>query len=513
MLNQNDIKQLEEKGISREAFLGQIEAFKKGFPSLDLDRPARAGDGIRVIEADAAEEMAAQYDEAIRGLKLTKFVPASGAATRMFKDVFAWRELLLAGVETDALLDSHPEAAKFFRHMATFAFWDDLALAMDKDELNAEHLLEEGNYLPLLNYLLFDPGLDYASLPKALIAFHRYNANSRLAFEEHLVEGAEYGRDEHGAVSLHFTLSPEHVRTFEQHLERVGGHYEQKYGVRLKVSHSVQKAVTDTIAVNTDNLPFREKDGSLLFRPGGHGALIENLNDLDADIVFIKNIDNIVPDRLKPETIRYKKVLASILLGLKKESDAWLRRMDQGPLTADEYLRAMDFACNGLNIDRRLFPDDHFSGQEVLRQKLNRPLRVCGMVKNEGEPGGGPFWVRNPVDGSRSLQIVEMSQIDTSNPAQAAIVKEATHFNPVDLVCSTRNYRGEHFDLREFVDESTGFISHKSKDGVEIKALERPGLWNGAMAFWNTVFMEVPLITFNPVKTINDLLRKEHQQG
>ncbi len=511
MLNERDHKQLKEKGISSETLLEQIEWFKQGFPPLRLDRPATAGDGIRQLEPGQLKKMASFYDDQSSQLRVEKFVPASGAASRMFKELFQWRELLMAGVETEALLSSSGSAREFFERLHEFAFWDELVLAMDKDDLDARHLLDNRNYLPLLDYLLFESGLEYAFLPKALIAFHRYSRELRTAMEEHLVEGAYYACDQKGNVLIHFTLSPEHIGRFRARLESVQEQYQKRFMVQFTIRHSVQKPSTDTIAVGPDNLPFREKDGSLLFRPGGHGALIENLNELEGDLIFIKNIDNVVPDRLKEQTILYKKVLGGLLLGLQQEVYRWLQRLDQGALPVEDYVRAVDFAVEELCIDSTVFPADPQPGSQVLRSRLDRPLRVCGMVKNQGEPGGGPFWVRDPETGASSLQIVELSQIDMDNALQSGLVEKATHFNPVDIVCSIRNYRGEVFDLNQFIDPQTGFISHKSKDGQELKALERPGLWNGAMAGWNTVFVEVPLITFNPVKTINDLLREEHR--
>lgn len=512
MLNEQDIHQLESKGITKAVFLDQIAHFKKGFPALQLDRPATPGDGIRVMDERQVEGYVRTYQERIDDFRVLKFVPASGAATRMFKEVFAWRDLLIAGVEPDSLKDSKPEARRFFEKMHHFPFWEDLQVVMDKDDLDADHLLKTENYLPILDYLLFDPGLDYAALPKALIAFHRYGQDNRTAMEEHLVEGALYAKDPSGKVDLHFTLSPEHIEAFRFRLSKVSRQYEDQYGVHYAINWSIQKPSTDTIAVTPDNLPFREKDGSLLFRPGGHGALIENLNDLDSDLIFIKNIDNVVPDRLKEPTITYKKVLGGILIQLKEEIAFWMKQLDAGSLGPDAYMQALDFACNGLNIDRSLFPDDEAQGAEVLRKALDKPLRVCGMVRNQGEPGGGPFWVKDPKTGRRSLQIVEKSQIDLKDPQQEQLLKQSTHFNPVDIACSTKNHNGESFHLPDYIDPDTGFISHKSKNGQDLKALERPGLWNGAMAHWNTVFVEVPLITFNPVKTINDLLRDEHQQ-
>ncbi len=512
MLNEQDIHQLESKGITKEVFLEQIAHFKKGFPPLQLDRPATAGDGIRTLDEPGLEGYANTYQDKSGDYKVLKFVPASGAATRMFKEVFAWRDLLIAGVNPESLKDSRPEAKRFFGKMRQLPFWEDLQVVMDKDDLDADYLLKTENYLPILEYLLFDPGLDYATLPKALIAFHRYGQDNRTAIEEHLVEGARYAKDGSGKVNIHFTLSPEHIAACKFKLEKVKHQYEQHHKVSYAINWSIQKPSTDTIAVTPDNLPFREKDGSLLFRPGGHGALIENLNDLDSDIIFIKNIDNIVPDRLKEPTIRYKKVLGGILIQLKEEIAFWMKQLDTGSLDPNAYLQALDFACNALNIDSSLFPDDKEQGAQVLKKALDKPLRVCGMVQNQGEPGGGPFWVKDPKTGRRYLQIVEISQIDLHDPQQEQLLKQSTHFNPVDIVCSVKNYKGERYHLPDFIDPDTGFISHKSKDGQDLKALERPGLWNGAMACWNTVFVEVPLITFNPVKTINDLLREEHQQ-
>ncbi len=510
MLNEQDIKQIEEKGITRELFLEQINRFRQGFLPLNLDRPATAGDGIKVFDDDEVKALVNHFDQAGNDYRMLKFVPASGAASRMFKDVFVWRDLLKAGVGVNELLADKPEAAEFFGRMRENAFWEDLKLIMDKDDLDADHLLDTKNYLPLLEYLLFDPGLDYADLPKALIAFHSYDHSVRTSMEEHLVEAAFYIQDKSGKVRLHFTLSPEHTSGFETKMEAVRGIYENRYSVKYNVAWSVQKASTDTIAVGSDDLPFRNSDGSLLFRPGGHGALIENLQDLgDEDIIFVKNIDNVVPDRLKEQTITWKKVLGGLLIKLQKEVFYLLDRLDQGNLTEAEYDAALKFCTEELLIDKNAFPDDG-QGSNVLKKLLNRPLRVCGMVKNEGEPGGGPFWVKNN-QGINSLQIVEMSQINLDDPGQAAHVMNASHFNPVDLVCSIKNHKGETHDLQQFIDPETGFISHKSKDGRELKALERPGLWNGAMADWNTIFVEVPLITFNPVKTINDLLRPEHQ--
>ncbi len=510
MLTERDHQDIEARGISKQTIDRQIQAFEQGFPPAVLDRPAIEGDGILLLNQHQVREYASFYEQNLGEKKIIKFVPASGAATRMFKDLFSWQETIRAGAGINALFRSHPEAKEFFQRMKEFAFWEDLSLVMYKDCLDADHLLANDNFLPLLEYLLGYSGLQYASLPKGLLKFHRYKDGNRAAMEEHLAEGAAYARQSQNQVLIHFTVSPEHEKKFIELFDQVRHKYETQYGVTYQLSFSVQKPSTDTIAVTLNNEPLREKGGRLVFRPGGHGALIENLNDLDGDIIFIKNIDNVVPDRLKEPTIRYKKVIAGVLLNLQQQVHQWLRQLDQGPLDAASYQQAVAFATGSLNIDPAALPEDHTQGSQRLKQLLDRPLRVCGMVKNQGEPGGGPFWVKDPNTGHASLQIIETSQINMNDHQQASILMQATHFNPVDLVCGIMNYKHQKFDLPEFVDPETGFISRKSKNGESLKALELPGLWNGAMAHWITIFVEVPLETFNPVKTINDLLRPQH---
>ena len=359
--------------------------------------------------------------------------------------------------------------------------------------------------------LLEERGLNYGQLPKGLLRFHRYEDGARTAMEEHLVEGARYAST-NGEAHIHFTVSHEHLPLFKAEVEKRVGKYAEKYQVRYDISFSEQKPSTDTVAANPDNSLFRNEDGSLLFRPGGHGALIENLNDLEADVVFIKNIDNVVPDRLKEDTVTYKALLGGVLVTLQERVFDYLRSLDEATPTKEKLAEMEDFLEHTLWC---LPPKEKagWSDQEradYLHRKLHRPIRVCGMVKNVGEPGGGPFHAYNQ-DGTVSLQILESSQIDKANEAYQRMFSEGTHFNPVDLVCGIIDYKGEAFDLPKFVDPSTGFISTKSKNGRELKALELPGLWNGAMSDWNTVFVEVPLSTFNPVKTVNDLLREQHQ--
>ena len=450
-----DREQLQARGISIEQAQDQLTHLRDGFPTLDIIAPASTKKGILAPKRAEQEQYIAAWQEYLReGHKILKFVPASGAASRMFKNLFQYLE---DGVET-------PFIQEFLAHKDQFAFGPHLA---GKEGQEA------------VRYLLED--MHYGELPKGLLLFHKYRDGARTPALEHLVEGAQYctgeapepnGHADKPTVYLHFTVSHDHLPLFRQHIAENLKRFEDKYNVRYDVTFSEQLPSTDTLAANPDGTPFRTKDGKLLFRPGGHGALIQNLNQQDADVVFIKNIDNVVPDRLKKDTIRYKQILAGVLVTEQKRVFEALKNPD-------------------------------LSDEE--RAKLNRPIRVCGVVKNTGEPGGGPFLVRE-ADGSVSYQILESTQI----PDQA-LMAQSTHFNPVDLVCAIRDYEGKPFNLPEFVDPQTGFISNKSKDGKELLALELPGLWNGAMSRWNTIFVEVPVSTFNPVKTVNDLLREQHQ--
>lgn len=491
---EQDEDQILLQGSTLDLVDEQIQHFVEGFPFLPVIKAATVGNGIMRVEEQALESTLARFDHHAGSLSLLKFVPASGAATRMFKSLFAG----LAG-KSDKSVD------EFFARIQDFAFYDALKAALGTDTL------DDSNRQAVLEALLTEKGLDYGSLPKGLLLFHQYPEGPRTPAEEHLVEGAAYANS-NGRVRLHFTVSPEHRSRFEELIARVQSAYEQKLGVQFEITFSEQKKSTDTISVNPDNTPFRNPDGSLLFRPAGHGALIENLNDIDADVVFIKNIDNVVPDALKETTFIYKKVLGSVLLDVQQQIFRFQELLDDDIVSEGYLAEVDDFLKNTLCT---LPPDgfDDLSHEEKLdyyRRKLDRPVRVCGMVKNVGEPGGGPFWARN-ADGSVSLQIVESAQIDLDDPAQKSIFDTATHFNPVDLVCALKNREGQKYNLPTYRDPLTGFITAKSKDGKDLKAQELPGLWNGAMADWNTLFVEVPLITFNPVKTVNDLLRKEHQ--
>lgn len=498
MFIENDIQQIKERGSDLSVVEEQVRYFEKGFPFLQLSKAATVGDGIIRLSDEEIAQVISEFDKSAADgeIALLKFVPASGAATRMFKSLFGF----LQEDKKDKSVD------EFFAKLKDFAFYEDLKTSLAADGYEIESADEK----TIASYFLTAKGLGYGELPKGLLKFHNYTERSRTPLEEHLVEGAKYA-NAGSNVQIHFTVSPEHRDKFEKLVVEVLPSYQTQYGVRYIVSFSEQKSSTDTIAVNLDNTPFREKDDSLLFRPAGHGALLENLGQLDADIIFIKNIDNVVPDRIKGETITYKKALAGIVLRYQKRIFAYLDKL-AGNVDAALLAELDSFFRNELCV----IPPAGFESwsdekkKEYFVGKLDRPLRACGMVKNQGEPGGGPFWAEN-ADGSSSLQIVESAQVDVDNADQNSIFKNSTHFNPVDLVCAVKNKKGELYDLKKFRDPLTGFITGKSKDGKELKAQELPGLWNGSMADWNTLFVEVPLITFNPVKTVNDLLREQHQ--
>ncbi len=507
MLTQEDKALLAKKGISEEQIAAQLACFEKGFPFLKLEAAASIGNGI-VATTDSERDAYIKAWEAYKnegGHVVTKFVPASGAASRMFKNLFEF-----LGADYDEPTTDFEK--KFFSQIEHFAFYADLNEAYRKNAgKDIPGLLAGKDYKAVVANLLEAAGLNYGALPKGLLKFHKYEDGARTPLEEHLVEGALYAAGADGKVNVHFTVSPEHRSLFEQLVGEKAAKYAEKYGVEYHVSFSEQKPSTDTIAADMDNRPFRDDKGHLVFRPGGHGALIENLNDLDSDIVFVKNIDNVVPDRLKADTVTYKQVLAGVLVTLQKKAFDYLRLIDSGQYTHEQIEEMIRFVQQELYCRKHDIKDLE-DGDLILylKSKLNRPIRVCGMVKNVGEPGGGPFLAYN-ADGTVSLQILESSQIDMKDPEKKAMFEKGTHFNPVDLVCAIRDYQGRKFDLLRYVDPATGFISYKSKNGKDLKALELPGLWNGSMSDWNTVFVEVPLSTFNPVKTVNDLLREQHQ--
>ncbi|TDI67889.1 MAG: DUF4301 family protein [Bacteroidetes bacterium] len=498
MLTDSDLIQLQEKGITEDQVREQISYFQQGFPYLELKRAACVDDGIIRLSEEEVGVYIDFYETNLDEKVVVKFVPASGAASRMFKEFFA-----LMQDHTSA--GSYPLAVEALNRIEDFAFFEQLQSVMAKDDLDLNQVINDQGYQVVLQYILTDKGLNYGFLPKGLLTFHKYQFGERVPVEEHLVEAAQYGRSGDAVARLHFTVSLQHRPNFNALESQQKPVYEKIFDLFFEISYSEQKPSTDTIAVDLENQPFRDSDGSLLFRPGGHGALLENLNEIEGDIIFIKNVDNVVPDHLKDQTHRYKKALAGLLLQVRKEIFRLLKKLDaDGDTTIEEASKYL-----GKQLYVQALPDKEIT-RSYLHSKLNRPLRVCGMVKNQGEPGGGPFWAKSS-DGTISLQIVETSQVDPNDDDQQGIVQSATHFNPVDLVCSTRDYLGNKFSLLDFRDPNTGFISQKSKDGRDLKALELPGLWNGSMANWNTIFVEVPAITFNPVKTVNDLLRKEHQ--
>ncbi len=486
----SDLTFLRQRGSTPEQVEQQLELFSKGFGYADIDRPAVLGDGILKLDDDEIEEFAADYIDMASGKRAVKFVPASGAASRMFKDLFLFL--------SDPSEESRRKALQFLEDLPQYPFYEALDAELAKTGHHLGHEIKNGNIELILNSLLQSDGLNYSACPKGLLPFHRYADRTRTALEEHLVEAARYAAID-GHCHLHFTVSPQHRAEFETFVEKTVPYYEERYRVKYTIDFSVQDPSTDTIAVNPDNSLFRDENGQLLFRPGGHGALIHNLNRIDGDFVFIKNIDNVVPERDLETTVTYKKALAAYMLHLQNHLFQYLRILENGEPDNMTLCEILDFAETELKISL----DDDFSA-ETLYQKLNRPLRVCGMVKNEGEPGGGPFWVCNEA-GDTSLQIVESSQIDKSDPEQEQMMNQSTHFNPVDMVCALKDYKGQAFDLLKYVDPNTGFISFKSVGSHTIRAMELPGLWNGAMGDWITVFVEVPAVTFNPAKTVFNL--------
>ena len=508
----SDLKQIASLGLTEDAVRKQIENFHNGFPKTVLvDAATVENGGILRLGDQAINHYATFYRQAAKGKKILKFVPASGAATRMFKDLYAFASTYF-GIDYK-IEKEHPEVKDFLESIRTFAFFDDLIACMAKHRADFGDYMDRGDFATVINFLLKEQYMGYGNLPKGLLKFHKYGHLQRTPLEEHIVEGAEYARMSDGTENLHFTVSPEHRALFRKKIAEVKRYYEEAFHVHLNISFSEQKHYTDIIAVDEQNNPVRDDEGHLIFRPGGHGALIENLNEQRADLIFVKNIDNVVPDWMKHTTIIYKKVLAGLLLELQKKTFDHLRTLDKGA-TPQQLKKIEQFVQQQLHLE---LPQGYAEAETIqratmLHDLLNRPMRICGMVKNQGEPGGGPFFTRN-TQGITSLQIVETAQINRKDPDQEAILNSATHFNPVDLVCATKNYRGRYFDLRKFVDPATGFISKKSKGATILKSQELPGLWNGAMANWITLFVEVPLATFNPVKTVNDLLRKEHLEG
>lgn len=489
-----EIAFIEARGSRVPEVEAQFAYFEKGFPFADLQRAATIGDGIKQMSSAEIAHYVNIYEQKSKELEILKFVPASGAASRMFKE-------LQTIVNEKGPVES--KIVQTFRGKITdFAFYSDLRESYEKSGKNWESDLNSDKIIDIIAHLLGEEGLNYSNLPKALLQFHNYPEATRTALEEHFVEAALYACGKDGECQLHFTVSPQHLSNFQALAESKKAEYEQRYNVRYHISYSTQDPATDTLAATEANQPFRDTKGALLFRPGGHGALIQNLNHLSADIVFVKNIDNVITENQISDTVTYKKALAGYLLELQEKSFTYQKRCREAQLTDTECREIQQFAEEKLQI---IFSSPNATQNEILAQ-LHRPIRICGMVKNEGEPGGGPFWVKS-CDGSISCQIIESSQIDKKSEIQKKIMESATHFNPVDMVCGYRDEEGLTFDLSQFIDPNTGFISEKSHEGKTLKAMELPGLWNGAMAHWITLFVEVPLTTFHPVKTVFDLLK------
>ena len=512
-----DRLQMEALGITETQVRSQLAFFQTPPPPPRLVRPCTLGDGIRQIAPEErAQYIQLQEKAALRG-RFQKIEPASGASSRMFQYLlFCFNNLDKREIE--ALLEGKEEESEndpfyaFMNHLSEFAFFEELKKQLTPDNGAITNWAEPSHWQRVLKYLLTDDGLNYCHLPKGLITFHRYPQRNRTSFEEHLVEAVQTIRDEKDLCRIHFTISPEHQKEFSEVWEEIRSDYEQTFQVHFQITFSFQSHSTDTLAVNLENTPFREDNGRLLFRPGGHGALLKNVNDLQGDLLYLKNIDNVQPDHLREQTIFWKKILGGNLARVEETVHHFMERLTRQGNNPELTESAWDFCRNELSIPEPpgLRQGPLHDQRAFLLKKLNRPIRVCGMVKNEGEPGGGPFWVRHR-DGTLTLQIIEKSQVDPHPPEQQALWSGATHFNPVDLVCAVRDYRGMPFNLPVYSDSQAVFISEKSYDGKKLKALELPGLWNGGMSDWNTIFVEVPGSTFTPVKTVNDLLRPEHQ--
>lgn len=503
--SKDDIAQIESEGLTPQKVMEQLGHFRRGVKPLRINRPCTTGDGLDVIDSGAVGAYVALHDRESAKGRMIKFVPASGAASRMFKE---WHKLL----EDDSLAGGAEHKQAFMDNLHKYGFYHDLA------RICAAKRIDIGAYIKglcrreVLELILTEKGLNYGNLPKALIKFHKANDEGRTPVEEHMIEAVEHVTDGSRNCRVHFTVSDEHMVQLKNYAENIRRKYEKVFKVKFIIDFSSQASSTNTIAVDMENQPFRDSSGHLVFRPGGHGALLQNLQKISHDIVFIKNIDNVAVDRLKPHTILYKKILSGYLIDLQEEVYRYLDLLSTGEERISDLNTAAEFCRNRLHME---FPHTFARSRietkkRILFERLNRPMRVCGMVKNEGEPGGGPFWVEGE-DGGRSLQIVEAFQIDGNSSEQKSLWSSGTHFNPVDLVCGLKDFRGNSFILQRFVNNDAIGIAKKSEKGRELKALELPGLWNGSMHFWNTVFVEVPIDTFNPVKTIEDLLRPSHQ--
>ncbi|WP_333877054.1 DUF4301 family protein [Flavobacterium sp.] len=508
-----DFDYIDSQGISLDKIEGELLLFESGIPKITLERPATIGDGIVKLTEQEFQQYAERFDALKTSLKLKKFVPASGAASRMFKFL---NEFLNDFDHENETINAYINRKKdknlpvFLAGIEKFPFYEAVKARVKSVYPDYYSLERHEKSYRFIKLMLAQDHFDFANKPKGVLDFHQYDTHIATPVEEHLNECAFYASS-NSVSHLHFTVSENHENLFREVIAKVQDKVEATSGTKTHVSFSYQQKSTDTLAVDMQNKPFRNEEGQLVFRPGGHGALINNLNSLDADVLFVKNIDNVIQNHIQ-EIALYKKGLAGVLLEIQDKIFKILHAVDRQTVQQNDIPNIIHFMKRSLNID---VVDDFYKYTlenkiDYIKNKLNRPIRVCGMVKNEAEPGGGPFWVRS-YKGNVSLQIVETSQVDTNNREQMVILSKATHFNPVDLVCATKDYLGQKFDLTQFVDHSTGFIVHKNNKGKDLKGYELPGLWNGAMAKWITVFVEVPLLTFNPVKTVNDLLKPAHQ--
>ncbi len=502
MFSKNDIRQIKALGLSRQDVDKQLNIYRRGSAFFDLNRPCTVKDGIISVTPAQKKKLIALYENDAGKYKLLKFVPASGAASRMFVEWFsACEKGSFGSPDLDRL---------FFRKLNKLAF----SILIERNR-QGKKFFDQKNIKNLLEFILLPDGLNFGQLPKALIPFHRYSSdNTRTALEEHLYEAGKYIRSTGNLSFVHFTAAAECKAATAKHIKTLQRKYENLFAVKYKITLSIQSPASNTIAVDENNLPLRDTRGRLLFRPGGHGALLKNLSSVNADFIFVKNIDNVVPEGYLEKILPYKKLLGGLALQTQKEIFTFLSRLEKGELNLAHIEKIIAFCSRTLNI---VFPAD-FSQESGKRKKqilfsfLNRPLRICGVVKNKGEPGGSTFWV-NEKDGTQTRQIVEIGHVDKDKPKQTAIWSGAKYFNPVDMVCCIKNYRGEKFNLDNYVNPDAYLITSKNERGRRLKALEAPGLWNGGMAHWNTVFVEVPLYVFNPVKTVDDLLRPEHLTG
>ena len=512
--SEQDKTQIEHHGLTIEQVLQQIEQFNQGINYTNLYAPAKIGDGILALSHKKIEEYIDCFEKERDRLSIIKFIPASGAATRMFKFLFSFLkeynpiiQSLNAYINKNALKD----LPLFLIALEKFPFYNAVINQLESSGINYQDLSANQKAFQFVKAMLNEDQLNYGGFPKGLFPFHKYNNDISTAFEEHLYDMAFLG-SKNKSIKLHFTVAERHKDKFAKEFSRIEKRVEVKTEFQYDISYSYQHQSTDTIALTAKNEPFRNQDGSLYFRPSGHGALIKNLNAIDADLIFINNIDNVVTKHYKAEVAKYKKVLAGILITTQNQIFKFISKLKSENLNEVDLNLIAEFITNKLNssISEEFEKYSHKYKVEYLFEALNRPIRVCGMVNNEGEPGGGPFWVRDEY-GRRSLQIVESAQVNKNDREQKRIMSEATHFNPVDIVCSIKDFEGQTFDLDNFVNHNSGFITMKTKVGKDIKALELPGLWNGSMAYWNTIFVEVPILTFNPVKTVNDLLKPSHQ--